>query len=59
MFAAAVAGEPIPKLCATDTLAAFGSCRVAWSRSRANAAIPGGCTMLVEAGMVVKTQSAR
>ena len=57
MLAAAVAGEPIPKLCATDTLAAFGSCRVCLVEVEGKRGYPASCTMLVEPGMVVRTQS--
>jgi formate dehydrogenase major subunit len=35
MRAAMEVGTQIPKLCATDMVDAFGSCRSAWSRSRA------------------------
>ena len=40
MRAAALLGTTIPKLCATDSLEAFGSCRMCLVRSTACAATP-------------------
>lgn len=59
MAAAALARCPVPKLCATDTLEAFGSCRVCLVEIQGRKGFPAACTTLVEAGMVVTTQSAR
>lgn len=59
MAAAAIARCPVPKLCATDTLEAFGSCRVCLVEIQGRKGFPAACTTLVEAGMVVTTQSPR
>jgi formate dehydrogenase major subunit len=47
----------IPKLCATDTLEAFGSCRLCLVEIEGRKGYPASCTTLVEAGMKVRTQS--
>ncbi len=57
MRAAALAGISIPKLCATDSLDAFGSCRMCLVEIEGRKGMPASCTTLVEDGMVVKTQS--
>jgi formate dehydrogenase major subunit len=57
MRAAAEAGIKVPKLCATDSLDAFGSCRVCLVEVEGRKGYPASCTTQVEAGMVVKTQS--
>jgi len=57
MRAAAAAGGAIPKLCATDTLKAFGSCRVCLVEVEGQRGFPASCTTLVAAGMKVKTDS--
>ncbi len=57
MLAAAVAGRAIPKLCATDSLEAFGSCRVCLVEIEEMRGYPASCTTLVRSGMVVQTQS--
>ena len=59
MLAAAAGRCPVPKLCATDTLEAFGSCRVCLVEIQGRKGYPAACTTLVEPGMVVTTQSAR
>jgi formate dehydrogenase major subunit len=59
MLAAATAGRPVPKLCATDTLAAFGSCRVCLVEIEGRNGCPASCTTPVEAGMRVHTRSER
>jgi formate dehydrogenase major subunit len=59
MAAAAMASCPVPKLCATDTLEAFGSCRVCLVEIQGRKGFPAACTTLVEAGMVVRTESPR
>jgi formate dehydrogenase major subunit len=57
MRAAAEAGISIPKLCATDSLDAFGSCRVCLVEIDGRNGYPASCTTEVEEGMVVLTQS--
>lgn len=57
MLAAAHAGRPVPKLCATDTLEPFGSCRVCLVEVEGRRGCPASCTTPVEPGMVVRTQS--
>ncbi|MGB7905664.1 MAG: 2Fe-2S iron-sulfur cluster-binding protein, partial [Steroidobacteraceae bacterium] len=57
MRAAAAAGGAIPKLCATDTLKAFGSCRVCLVEVEGQRGYPASCTTLVAPGMKVKTES--
>ena len=57
MRAAALAGGDIPKLCATDTLKAFGSCRVCLVEIEGRKGFPASCTTEVAAGMKVRTAS--
>lgn len=57
MAAAAMAGINIPKLCATDSLEAFGSCRLCLVQIEGRRGYPASCTTPVEEGMEVKTQS--
>jgi len=57
MRAAALGGINIPKLCATDSLDAFGSCRMCLVEVEGRKGTPAACTTPVEAGMVVHTQS--
>jgi formate dehydrogenase major subunit len=57
MLAAARAGRPVPKLCATDTLEAFGSCRICLVEIDGMRGYPASCTTLVSEGMVVRTGS--
>src|SRR5688572_7506103 len=57
MRAAAIAGGDIPKLCATDTLKAFGSCRVCLVEIEGRKGFPASCTTDVAAGMKVRTAS--
>jgi formate dehydrogenase major subunit len=57
MRAAALAGVDIPKLCATDRLAAFGSCRLCLVEIDGRKGTPASCTTPVEPGMRVTTQS--
>jgi formate dehydrogenase major subunit len=59
MRAAALAGFDIPKLCATDQLAAFGSCRLCLVQIEGTKGFPASCTTLVADGMKVCTQSDR
>ena len=57
--AAAEAGTSIPKLCATESLEAFGSCRLCLVEIEGRKGFPASCTTPAEAGMVVRTQSDR
>ena len=57
--AAALAGVNIPKLCATDNLEAFGSCRLCLVEIEGAKGLPASCTTLVREGMRVTTQSPR
>ena len=57
MRAAALAGLSIPKLCATDSLEAFGSCRLCVVEIEGRRGTPASCTTPVTPGMVVHTQS--
>ena len=59
MLAAVEADRAVPKLCATDMLEAFGSCRVCLVEIEGQRGYPASCTMLVAPGMVVRTQSDR
>lgn len=59
MRAAAMAGINIPKLCATDSLEAFGSCRLCLVQIDGRRGFPASCTTPVEEGMVVTTENAR
>jgi formate dehydrogenase major subunit len=55
--AAVEAGVNIPKLCATDSMKAFGSCRLCLVEVEGRRGTPASCTTLVEPGMKVKTQT--
>ena len=57
MRAAAEAGIQVPKLCATDSLNAFGSCRMCLVEIDGKKGTPASCTTPCEQGMVVKTQT--
>src|SRR5690349_22814773 len=57
MRAAALAGIDIPKLCATDSLDAFGSCRLCLVEIDGRRGYPASCTTLADNGMKVKTQT--
>src|SRR3954469_24063545 len=57
MRAAAEMGFSIPKLCATDSLEAFGSCRMCLVEIEGRRGTPASCTMPAENGMKVKTQT--
>ena len=57
--AAATADIPIPKLCATDTLNAFGSCRLCLVEIDGRKGTPASCTTPVAEGMKIKTQTDR
>ncbi len=58
MRAAAMMRKQIPKLCATDTLQAFGSCRLCLVEIEGRKGYPASCTTQVAAGMKIKTESA-
>ena len=55
--AAVSAGIPIPKLCATDSLEAFGSCRLCMVEVKDRRGLVASCTEPVQAGMEVTTQN--
>ncbi len=57
MRASAEAGINVPKLCATDSLEAFGSCRVCLVEIEGRRGYPASCTTPVEPGMKVRTQT--
>jgi formate dehydrogenase major subunit len=59
MRAAAEIGGSIPKLCATDNMEAFGSCRMCLVEIEGARGTPASCTTPVAAGMVVHTQTKR
>jgi len=59
MRAAAEAGGSIPKLCATDNMAAFGSCRLCLVEIEGARGTPASCTTPVAPGMKVRTQTPR
>jgi len=59
MLAAARADRAVPRLCATDMLEAFGSCRVCIVEIEGRRGFPASCTTPVEPGMVVRTTSER
>ncbi len=59
MRAAMEAGIQVPKLCATDTLDAFGSCRLCLVEIQGRNGTPASCTTPVAEGLVVSTQTPR
>ena len=59
MRAAALLGTRIPKLCATDSLEAFGSCRMCLVEIDGMRGYPASCTTPVTEGMVVRTQTSK
>ncbi len=59
MRAAMEAGTQIPKLCATDMVDAFGSCRLCLVEIEGRAGTPASCTTPVMPGLVVRTQTER
>jgi formate dehydrogenase major subunit len=59
MRAAALMGTTIPKLCATDMLESFGSCRICLVEIDGRAGYPASCTTPVTPGMIVRTQTDR
>jgi len=59
MRAATESGGKIPKLCATDNMASFGSCRMCLVEIEGAKGTPASCTTPVTPGMVVHTQTPR
>ena len=57
MRAAKETGITIPKLCATDMIDAFGSCRMCLVEIEGRNGTPASCTTPVAPGMVVRTQT--
>ena len=57
--AARETGVDIPKLCATDSLKPFGSCRMCLVEVEGRKGYPASCTTPVEAGMEIRTQTAQ
>jgi formate dehydrogenase major subunit len=57
MRAAAEVETAIPKLCATDSLEPFGSCRLCVVEIEGRRGTPASCTTPVEPGMKVRTQT--
>jgi formate dehydrogenase major subunit len=57
MAAAMTLGTAVPKLCATDSLEPFGSCRLCLVQIEGRRGYPASCTTPAENGMVVHTQS--
>jgi len=59
MRAAMEAGVRVPKLCATDSLEPFGSCRLCLVEVEGRKGFPASCTTPAEQGMKVRTQTPR
>ncbi len=59
MRAAKELGITIPKLCATDNLEPFGSCRLCLVEIEGRRGTPASCTTPVEAGLKVTTQNGK
>ncbi|WFF82508.1 formate dehydrogenase subunit alpha [Delftia tsuruhatensis] len=57
MRAAMEGGLSVPKLCATDSLEPFGSCRLCLVQIEGRKGFPASCTTPAEPGMKVRTQS--
>src|SRR5215470_15826933 len=57
MRAAMEMGTQIPKLCATDMMDAFGSCRLCLVEIEGRNGTPASCTTPVAPGMKVRTQT--
>ncbi len=55
--AARESGIDVPKLCATDNLKAFGSCRMCVVEVEGRKGFPASCTTPVEDGMKIRTQT--
>ncbi|OJU27722.1 MAG: formate dehydrogenase subunit alpha, partial [Alphaproteobacteria bacterium 64-6] len=59
MRAAMELGTQIPKLCATDSIEAFGSCRLCLVEIEGRPGTPASCTTPAMNGLVVHTQTSR
>jgi formate dehydrogenase major subunit len=59
MRATSLTGGSIPKLCATDSVESFGSCRLCLVEVEGRNGYPASCTTPVADGMVVRTQTDR
>ena len=59
MRAAAEAGIQVPKLCATDSVEAFGSCRLCLVEIEGRNGTPSSCTTPVAPGLKIHTQTAK
>ncbi len=59
MHAAQLSGVTVPKLCATDSLEAFGSCRLCLVEIEGRRGYPASCTTPVAEGIKVKTQTSK
>lgn len=59
MRASVEAGVNVPKLCATDSLEPFGSCRLCVVEIEGRKGYPASCTTPCESGMKVKTQTSK
>ena len=59
MRAASSIGIDIPKLCATDSLEPFGSCRLCVVQIEGGKGMPASCTTPVAEGLKVVTQNQR
>jgi formate dehydrogenase major subunit len=59
MRAASEAGIQVPKLCATDSVDAFGSCRLCLVEIEGRAGTPASCTTPVAPGLKVHTQTGK
>jgi formate dehydrogenase major subunit len=57
MHAAQLGGVTVPKLCATDSLEPFGSCRLCLVEIEGRRGYPASCTTPVAEGIKVKTQT--
>ena len=57
MAATATMGTQIPKLCATDSLEPFGSCRLCLIEVEGRRGTPASCTTIAEEGMAVRTHT--
>lgn len=59
MRAAVEIGIQVPKLCATDSLEPFGSCRLCLVKIEGRKGTPASCTTPAEPGMIVHTQTSK
>jgi len=57
MRAARESGVDVPKLCATDSVKPFGSCRLCLVEVEGRNGYPASCTTIVEEGMKISTQT--